>query len=90
MALAQQEIKKENIMSKIPMFLKPNEVKVHIGISPKTLRKLKDSVFLKGKHYFIPPGLIHPVWSRDALLSWIQQDGSSEAEIMADDILHNL
>ena len=77
-------------MSKIPMFLKPNEVKAYIGINPKTLNELKDTVLIRGKHYFIPPGLKHPVWNRDALLSWIQQDGNSEAEMIADDILHNL
>ena len=77
-------------MKNIPMFLKPSEVKSFLGIAPKTLRELKDTVFMKGEHYFIPSGLKYPLWNRDALLSWIKKDGSSEAEIMADEILHNL
>jgi len=76
-------------MQQIPMYLRPSEVKQYIGISQKTLNDLKDEVFQKGIHYFIPPGLKHPLWYRDALLSWVQGDSEDEARSIVDDILHN-
>ncbi len=76
-------------MSEPPMYLKPSEVKKYLGISQKTLRDLKDDVFLKGIHYFIPKGLRHPLWYRDALVSWVRGDNEDEARLLVDDILHN-
>lgn len=76
-------------MNNIPMYLKPNQVVSEIGISTKTLRDLKDSVFIQGVHYFIPSGLKHPLWNRDALLSWIQGDNKDEVSSLVDDILGN-
>ena len=76
-------------MSSSPMYLKPSQVQSSIGISAKTLRDLKDTVFKRGVHYFIPPGLTHPLWNRDALLSWIQGDSGDDVSSLVDEILNN-
>lgn len=71
------------------MYLRPNQVENEIGISAKTLRDLKDSIFKKGTHYFIPKGLCHPLWNRDALLAWINGNETDEISQLVDDILNN-
>lgn len=76
-------------MQNLPMYLRPGEVESKIGISVKTLRDLKDHVFKKGTHYFIPPGLKHPLWNRDALLEWINGNETDEVTSMVNDILNN-
>lgn len=76
-------------MNDLPMYLRPNQVESQIGISAKTLRDLKDSVFKKGTHYFIPKGLHHPLWDRDALLSWINGNDNDEISSLVNDILNN-
>jgi len=72
------------------MLLKPRQVESGIGISAKTLRDLKDTIFKKGIHYFIPPGLKHPLWHRDALWEWVKGDETNEAEALVDEILNNM
>lgn len=76
-------------MKNIPMYLRPNQVENEIGISAKMLRELKDTVFKKGTHYFIPAGLTHPLWNRDALLSWINGNDYDEISSLVNDILNN-
>lgn len=71
------------------MLLRPRQVELGIGISSKTLRDLKDSIFKKGIHYFIPPGLKHPLWNRDALWAWVNGDETDEASELVDKILNN-
>ena len=76
-------------MHNLPMYLRPNEVETKIGISSKTLRDLKDTVLIKGIHYFIPHGLTHPLWNRDALLAWINGDTQDNVSALVDEILKN-
>jgi hypothetical protein len=76
-------------MKELPMYLKPNQVQSNLGISTNTLRDLKDKVFKKGIHYFIPTGLTHPLWNRDALLEWINGNESEEISTLVNDILNN-
>jgi len=76
-------------MKKPPMYLRPNQVQSEIGISTKILRDLKDVVFKKGTHYFVPVGLTHPLWNRDALLSWISGNDCDEISSLVNDILNN-
>lgn len=76
-------------MKNIPMYLRPNQVESEIGISSKTLRVLKDTIFKRGVHYFIPTGLTHPLWNRDALLNWINGNERNEVTTLVNDILNN-
>jgi len=76
-------------MNTLPLYLKPNQVQNSLGISAKTLRELKDTIFIKGVHYFIPTGLTHPLWDRDALLAWIKGDDKDEVSSLVDKILNN-
>lgn len=76
-------------MKTSPMYLRPNQVESQIGISAKILRDLKDIVFQKGIHYFIPQGLHHPLWNRDALLEWISGDETDNISSIVNDILNN-
>jgi len=76
-------------MNTLPMYLRPNQVESGLGISSKTLRDLKDDIFIKGIHYFVPSGLTHPLWDRDALLSWIKGDNKDEVSSLVDEILKN-
>lgn len=73
----------------LPMLLKPREVQRGLGIHEKTLRDLKDTIFKKGIHYFIPPGLKHPLWNRDALWEWVNGNEIDEASALVDEILNN-
>ena len=76
--------------SNIPMFLKPSQVNELIGINTKTLRDLKDTVFKKGVHYFIPDGMSYSLWKRDELINWIQgSNENNEVDSLVDDILNN-
>lgn len=76
-------------MSNLPLYLKPSQVQNDLGISSKTLRDLKDTVFIKGKHYFIPNGLKYALWSSNALISWIENNNEDEVSCLVDDILGN-
>lgn len=76
-------------MKNIPLYLKPNQVQNHLGISSKTLRDLKDTIFIKGTHYFIPIGLKYPIWSSEALINWIKNDNNDEVSSLVNNILGN-
>lgn len=72
------------------MFLKPRIVESELGITTKTLQEKKDTIFIRGVHYFIPDGLSYPLWDRDALIEWVKRDGiDKRADLMADKILNN-
>lgn len=80
---------KTHLNNSIPMYLRPNQVESKIGISTKKLRNLKDIVFKKGIHYFIPTGLTHPLWNRDALLEWVNGNETNETPSLVDEMLNN-
>ena len=75
-------------MQQLPMYLPPSEVQSKIGISTKTLLELKDSVFKRGVHYFIPTGKKYALWKTEALIKWIEGDDCSEEDELVADILN--
>jgi len=76
-------------VDKLPIFLKPSMVEKLLGISIKTLRDgVKEGLYQKGKHYYIPKGKKYTYWDTKSLFEWMISDNTDdEVENIVNDIL---
>jgi len=72
----------------LPLYLRPKDVEAKIGITIKTLNELKNTVFKKNIHYFIPTGKTYTMWSTSALIEWIKGDDNDAASNLVNEILN--
>ena len=73
----------------LPIFLKPSMVEKLLGISIKTLRDgVKEGLYQKGKHYYIPKGKKYTYWDTKSLFEWMISDNTdNEVQDIVNDIL---
>lgn len=76
-------------VDKLPIFLKPDKVEKFLGISIKTLREgIKQGLYKKGKHFYIPKGKTYTYWDTKSLFEWMISDSNDdEVSNLVNDIL---
>ncbi|ADV46461.1 hypothetical protein [Nitratifractor salsuginis] len=71
-------------MNTKPKYLKTSQMAEFLGRSVRWIKKNKDVIFIKGKHYHQPPTEREPFWDVAAMEAWVR---SEERDERTEDIL---